>query len=174
MIETLVIIFMVCVAISSIIFVIQLLRKRPSNKLWGIVALFFIIALLISGLFLPDGPLSDSDKTTAKGQETKVENAGFAEIYTSFQENELVAKEKYNGKKYRIQAKINGMETGGLFNLTGGATLTMENQVGNTVVFFYAEFEEREEEKLKSVKVGDDIVFIGECQDGNFVDCELQ
>lgn len=62
MIETLVIIFIVGAAISSIIFGIQLLRKRPSNKLWGIVAIFFIVALLISGLFLPDGPLSDSDE----------------------------------------------------------------------------------------------------------------
>lgn len=62
MVETLVIIFIVGTAISSIIFVIQSLRKRPSRKLWGIAIIFFVSALIISCLFLPDGALSDSDE----------------------------------------------------------------------------------------------------------------
>ena len=66
------------------------------------------------------------------------------------------------------------MSTGGLLNLTGGATLTMETRVGNTIVFFYAEFEKEQEEALKQVKVGDTITFDGKCVGkGGFVDCEI-
>ena len=65
------------------------------------------------------------------------------------------------------------MSTGGLLNLTGGATLTMEKRVGNTIVFFYAEFEAEQEEALKKVKIGDTITFEGECLGrSGFDDCE--
>ena len=41
--------------------------------------------------------------------------------------------------------------------------MTMEKRVGNTIVFFYAEFEAEQEEALKKVKIGDTITFEGEC-----------
>ena len=99
----------------------------------------------------------------------------FDEIYRAYKENELVANDTYRYNRYRITAKINGMNTGGLLNLTGGATLTMEKKVGNTIVFFYAEFEKEQEEALKQVKVGDTITFEGECIGrSGFTDCELK
>ncbi|NLC85150.1 MAG: hypothetical protein GX749_08755, partial [Ruminococcaceae bacterium] len=68
----------------------------------------------------------------------------------------------------------NGMATGGLLNLFGGATLTMEKRVGDTIVFFYAEFEAEQEEALKEVNVGDTITFDGECLSaGSWVECEI-
>ena len=98
----------------------------------------------------------------------------FDEIYKAYKENELRADEKYQYNRYQITAKINGMSTGGLFNLTGGATLTMEKRVGNTIVFFYAEFEKDQEEALKKVNVGDTITYDGECLSaGSWVECEI-
>jgi hypothetical protein len=98
----------------------------------------------------------------------------FDEIYWAYKENELRANDTYKNNRYRITAKINGMATGGLFNWTGGATLTMEKRVGNTIVFFYAEFEKEQEEALKKVNVGDTITFEGECLSaGSWVDCEI-
>ena len=98
----------------------------------------------------------------------------YDDIYLAYKENELVANDMYRYNRYRITAKINGMATGGLLNLTGGATLTMEKRVGNTIVFFYAEFEKEQEEALKQVKVGDTITFEGECIGrSGFDDCEL-
>lgn len=98
----------------------------------------------------------------------------FDEIYKAYKENELVADDLYQYNRYRVTAKINGMTSDGLFNLTGGATLTMEKRVGNTRVFFYAEFEKEQEEALKTVKVGETITFDGECLSaGTWVDCEL-
>lgn len=98
----------------------------------------------------------------------------FDEIYKAYKENELVADDLYQYNRYRITAKINNMSTDGLFNLTGGATLTMERRVGNTRVFFYAEFEKEQEEALKTIKVGDTITFEGECLSaGMWSDCEL-
>lgn len=107
--------------------------------------------------------------------ETRIEDAKerYAEIYSAYEENELRAEDTYEGRRFVIYAKINGMETGGLLNLTGGATLTMEYQVGNTIVFFLAEFEKEQEGLLKDVNVGDYVYFEGACHGGNWDDCEL-
>lgn len=100
--------------------------------------------------------------------------ATFEEIYKAYESNELVADDLYKGNRYRVTATINGIETGGLFNLTGGATLTMQTQVGTTIVFFYAEFGKDQESALKKVVVGDTITFDGTCLSaGSWIDCEI-
>lgn len=128
----------------------------------------------------PDDSQSDSEKleTTPEpepeNEEDTIGTATFEEIYKAYKENELVADDLYKNNRYEVTAKINGMTNDGLFNLTGGATLTLEKRVGNTIVFFYAEFEKEQEENLKTVKVGDTITFVGECLSaGTWVDCEL-
>lgn len=115
------------------------------------------------------------EKLEAAEEEDEVDlNVTYDEIYKAYKENELVADDLYQYNRYRITAKINGMTSDGLFNLTGGATLTMEKRVGNTRVFFYAEFEKAQEEALKTIKVGDTITFEGECLSaGMWSDCEL-
>lgn len=98
----------------------------------------------------------------------------FEEIYKAYKSNELVADDMYKGNRYQVTAIINGIETDGLLNLTGGATLTMQTQVGSTIVFFYAEFEKEQEEVLKQVVVGDTITFEGTCLSaGAWTDCEI-
>lgn len=97
----------------------------------------------------------------------------FADIYREFKRNELNAKDLYNGNRYRIAAEINGISSSGLLNLTGGATLTMKEQVDGTIVFFTAEFEKEQEDALKELSVGDTITFTGTCYGGNFSDCEI-
>lgn len=98
----------------------------------------------------------------------------YDEVYRAYKENELRADDTYKNNRYQITAKVNAMSTGGLFNLTGGATLTMEKQVGNTIVFFYAEFEKEQEDALKTINVGDTITFEGECLSaGSWIECEL-
>ena len=114
------------------------------------------------------------DKTPTEPSESVDLSVTYDDIYLAYKENELVANDMYRYNRYIITAKINGMATGGLLNLTGGATLTMEKRVGNTIVFFYAEFEKEQEEALKQVKVGDTITFDGKCVGkGGFVDCEI-
>ncbi len=98
----------------------------------------------------------------------------FEDIYKAYKSNELVADDLYKGNRYQVTATINGMSTGGLFNLTGGATLTMQTNVEGTIVFFYAEFEKDQEEALKQVAVGDTITFEGEClSHGMWSECEI-
>lgn len=134
----------------------------------------------IEALPMPEKPAehkaeSSARKETAPTTEPVDTSVTFDEIYRAYKENELVANDTYRYNRYRITAKINGMNTGGLLNLTGGATLTMEKKVGNTIVFFYAEFEKEQEEALKQVKVGDTITFEGECIGrSGFTDCELK
>lgn len=124
---------------------------------------------------IPDNSAAKDSETVSTDSSEKVDSSvTFAEIYREFKRNELNAKDLYNGNRYMITAKVNGMATGGLLNLTGGATLTMELQVDNTVVFFTAEFEKEQEENLKQISVGDTITFIGTCYGGSFTDCELQ
>ena len=129
----------------------------------------------------PTQPPIVEDTPTQPPQETEITepekvdtSTNFEEIYRAYKENELRADEVYKNNRYQITAKINGMSTGGLFNLTGGATLTMEIRIDNTIVFFYAEFEKEQEQALKSVNVGDTITFEGECLSaGTWVECEL-
>lgn len=118
---------------------------------------------------------SDSENTTqAQANTDAVGDASFEEIYRAYKENELRADEQYKNNRYRVTAKVNSMTSDGLFNLTGGATLTMEARVDSTIVVFYAEFESDQEDALKAINVGDTITFVGECLSaGTWVECEI-
>lgn len=119
-------------------------------------------------MFACVGCLSEPEKAAV------IEGVEFDEIYRAYKENELRADDTYKNNRYRITAKVNGMSNGGLLNATGGATLTMEKQVDNTIVFFYAEFEKEQEDNLKQLNVGDTITFEGECLSaGSWSDCEI-
>lgn len=149
-------------------------KKRVVYLLCGIIiaiTVFIYAVVLVSALMNPS-PSESEPQTTEETSE--VGTATFDEIYYAYKENELVADDLYQYNRYRVTAKINGMTNDGLFNMTGGAMLTMETKVDNTIVFFYAEFEKEQEENLKSVKVGDTITFEGKCLDaGNWSECEL-
>ena len=145
------------------------------------VKLVLLVALLICCIYLVkigfEFASSTNDTPTTSEQPSLVETdltVTFDEIYKAYKSNELRADESYKNNRYRITAKINGMNTGGLLNATGGATLTMEIRVDNTIVFFYAEFEKDQEEALKKVSVGDTIVLEGTCLDYNtWKDCVI-
>lgn len=119
---------------------------------------------------------SEKNSATSSTEKDIVDTSvSFAEIYKEFKRNELVAEERYSGNRYPITAKIIGIETDGLNNTTGGATLTMEYKVDNTIVYFYAEFEKDQETALKQVSVGDTVTFNGTCLSyGTWVDCEMK
>lgn len=123
----------------------------------------------------PEQEITPSEPSVVEPAEDSIDTSvTFADIYRAFKRNELNAEDLYNGNRYEITGKVNGMETGGLFNMTGGATLTMEIKVDNTIVFFTAEFEKEQEDNLKQISVGETITFIGTCYGGNFTDCELR
>lgn len=149
-------------------------KKRVVYLLCGIIiaiTVFSCVAVLVSTPTESSPAESEPRKSEVSSE---VGTATFDEIYHAYKENELVADDLYQYNRYRVTAKINGMTNDGLLNLTGGATLTMEKQVGNTIVFFYAEFEKEQEENLKTVKVGDTITFEGKCLNaGNWSECEL-
>lgn len=149
-------------------------KKRVVYLLCGIIIAITIFSC-VAILMLPPMESSSAESEPQTSEETSaVGTATFDEIYQAYNENELVADDLYQYNRYRVTAKINGMTNDGLFNLTGGATLTLETKVDNTIVFFYAEFEKEQEENLKTVKVGDTITFEGKCLDaGNWSECEL-
>ena len=133
-----------------------------------------IIVFVILMVIIMVTAMSNKGDEQAPAKEEQYTPASFEEIYQAYKENELVADDLYKGRRYEITATINGMETGGLMNMTGGATLTMEKKIGNTIVVFLAEFERDQEEALKNIKVGDEITFEGTCYSaGSWSDCEL-
>jgi len=143
------------------------------------LALLFCVVGCSNNKISSQGRKASVDVAQSKDKQTKIQeevdtSVTYADIYREFKSNELRAKDIYLGNRYQITAKINGLGTGSLLNLTGGATLTMEIQVDNTIVFFLAEFEKDQEEALKQVSVGDTITFIGTCYGGTFKDCKLQ
>ena len=144
------------------------------KKTLGCLIMFILIfAILAVGIAVVVYNVVDFNNETEVWS-SYIEDVSFDEIYRAYKENELRADDTYKNNRYKITAKVNGMSTGGLLNLTGGATLTMEKRVGNTIVFFYAEFEKEQEDKLKTISVGDTITFGGECLSaGSWTECEI-
>ena len=143
-------------------------KSNPAKqkKMIIVCAILLIITLAVA--------YSNKGDEQAPDKEYQYTPASFEEIYQAYKDNELVADDLYKGRRYEVTATINGMETGGLMNMTGGATLTMEKKIGNTIVVFLAEFERDQEEALKNIKVGDEITFEGTCYSaGSWSDCEL-
>lgn len=143
-------------------------KSNPAKqkKMIIVLAILLIVTLAVA--------YSNKDDEQAPAKEDQYTPASFEEIYQAYEDNELVADDLYKGRRYEVTATINGMETGGLMNMTGGATLTMEKKIGNTIVVFLAEFERDQEEALKNIKVGDEITFEGTCYSaGSWSDCEL-
>lgn len=140
-------------------------------SLMPIVAVGLSLSLFLGGCSMDS---ETSTQSTSQKKEKVDTSVKYADIYKEFKKNKLRAQDKYNDKRYKITAKVNSMETSGLLNLSGGATLTMQKTIDNTVVFFYAEFEQDQEDKLKKINTGDKVTFIGTCSDGNFIDCKLQ
>ena len=167
--------------LSLIVTIAQFIRKKPSTKVWAIVlgsSLVLLVTVFCMFRFMDVQSKAqiETNKTTESDESSAVvdESVTFDEIYRAYKENELRADDVYQYNRYRITAKVNGMETGGLLNLTGGATLTMEKQVDSTFVFFIAEFEKDQEDALKTISVGDTITFEGECLSaGTWENCEL-
>lgn len=151
-------------------------KKRVVYLLCGIIiaiTVFFCAVILVSALMNPSPSPSESENQTVE-ESSEVGTATFDEIYYAYKENELVADDLYQHNRYRVTAKINSMTNDGLFNMTGGAMLTLETKVDNNIVFFYAEFEKEQEDNLKTVKVGDTITFEGKCSSaGYWSECEL-
>ena len=145
------------------------MKKANPAKQKKMIIVFGILMVIIMVT-----AMSNKGDEQAPAKEEQYTPASFEEIYQAYKENELVADDLYKGRRYEVTATVNGMETGGLMNLTGGATLTMEKKIGNTIVVFLAEFERDQEEALKNIKVGDEITFEGTCYSaGSWSDCEL-
>lgn len=145
------------------------MKKANPAKQKKMIIVFVILMVIIMVT-----AMSNKDDEQAPAKEDQYTPASFEEIYQAYEDNELVADDLYKGRRYEVTATINGMETGGLMNMTGGATLTMEKKIGNTIVVFLAEFEQDQEEALKNIKVGDEITFEGTCYSaGSWSDCEL-
>lgn len=135
-----------------------------------------IVCLVFFVVDISVNPVKNIENVSATQENEKnyIDGVEFSEIYKAYKKNELKADELYKNKRYLITAKVNGMSTGGLLNLSGGATLTMEINVDNTIVYFYASFEKDQEESLKNISVGDTITFEGECLSaGTWSECKL-
>ena len=145
------------------------MKKANPAKQKKMIIVFVILMVIIMVT-----AMSNKDDEQAPAKEDQYTPASFEETHQAYEDNELVADDLYKGRRYEVTATINGMETGGLMNMTGGATLTMEKKIGNTIVVFLAEFERDQEEALKNIKVGDEITFEGTCYSaGSWSDCEL-
>lgn len=169
------VLFLLAALIASIFKKVNLALVCAAGLLASAAA-FFVCIEVVESMNLPliGGDTSDTTVATTVAEEDIVLDVSFADIYYDYKKNELAADDIYKNNRYRITAEINGIKTGGLLNATGGATLTMEIKVDNTIVYFLAEFEKEQEEALKKVAVGDTITFEGTCLSaGSWIDCEM-
>ena len=168
----------IALTVSALEFLINKETEKPTKKS-GAAVLLTLAGVIVSVALIVANALPDEWKAEAAVEEPvveeKVEADGpvFEAMYRAYNSSKLVYEAEYLGNRYTVTAKINGMSTGGLHNLFGGVTLTMEKQVGNMIVFFRAEFEEDQEE-VKQIVVGETVTFEGTCYAAlNFHDCEL-
>lgn len=154
-----------------VVTLINLIKVKKGILLFILTLVMSCASTILTGYLIT---LPENNNAEKSESSTAYSSATFEEIYYEYKSNELRADEKYKNNRYTITANINGIKTGGLLNWSGGATLTMETKIDNTIVFFYAEFEKDQEEALKEVNVGDEITFEGECLSaGTWVECEL-
>jgi hypothetical protein len=52
----------------------------------------------------------------------------YGDIYNAYEENEIVADDKYDGNRNRITAKITSIHNNGFIGLSSDATLWMETK----------------------------------------------
>ena len=173
--------FMVGLSIFCLIMMIVSIRKKARQDISD-RRIAFIAALLVTALVgafpmiskLQESRQIENGDEAESSSQVVDESVSFEEIYHAYKENELRADDIYKGNRYRITAEVNQIEAGGFMGLGDGATLTMVTRIDSTIVVFVAEFEEEQEEALKTISVGDTITFEGECYSaGNWVDCEL-
>ena len=173
--------FMVGLSIFFLIMMIVSIRKKARKDISD-RRIAFIAALLVTALVgafpmiskLQESRQIENGDEAESSSQVVDESVSFEEIYHAYKENELRADDIYKGNRYRITAEVNQIEAGGFMGLGDGATLTMVTRIDSTIVVFVAEFEEEQEEALKTISVGDTITFEGECYSaGNWVDCEL-
>lgn len=118
-------------------------------------------------------PLESESQTTSEPAAA----ISYEEIYHAYQQNELNADSVYKGNRYQVAARIQKIDSNGVWTLgglLGGAMLTMEVEVDGETKTFKAEFNKDQEESLKTVNVGDSVTFEGECSgSGLWTECKL-
>ena len=146
----------------------------------ALLKLALLVALLVGAISLVKigSRLSGSDDIFAwmsKTDDAVVDTSvTYDEIYNAYKSNELAADDLYKNNRYRITATVYRIESDGLLNLTGGATITMRAEVGDKVASIVAEFEKDQEEALKLIAVGDTITFEGKCVSaGAWMECKI-
>ena len=172
---------MMAVSLGSLLVWMILSFVKRKVAVWFLLSFvlffgLFFVFLIVGGNMNKESLVNGENSTMEEAiiVETVDLSVTYDDIYLAYKKNELAADDIYKDNRYQITAVINGLSSGGLLNLTGGATLTMQTQVGNTIVFFYAVFEKDQEEALKKVVVGDTITFEGKCLSaGTWVECEL-
>ena len=103
--------------LSLIVTIVQFIRKKPSTKEWAIgLETSIVLPVIVFCMFRFMDVQSKAQIETNKNAESDVsssvidESVTFDEIYRAYKENELRADDVYQYNRYRITAKVNGME----------------------------------------------------------------
>lgn len=98
----------------------------------------------------------------------------YEKIYDEFHSNEFRASELYKDKRYKVSAEIVRIEKKGYFADDGGAVVTLKKSIGETVSYFFAEFEAEDTQALIKMNVGDNLTFEGKCIDySDWKECKV-
>lgn len=156
--------------IGFIVGLILMIGSAVANKNSGIV-FGTILAVSCAACFLLKAPLPHKNEESTQAF---VPVMSYADIYQAYEENALTAEDIYKGNRYELSGEIVEFETGGVLLDFGKITIYLKIPTGNKNIYFYAEFPRGQREKLKNVRVGDTIRFIGRCRNKiMWVDCEL-
>lgn len=156
--------YVACLIVLIIGIIVCVQGGLAGKKLKTVIGtVMWIGAIIIAAAALP--------RSGAKTPEVNTD-VSFEEIYAEYKSNESRANEEFKGNRYRITAIINGISDGGFLDSKNAANLTLEKDIDETTVFFYATFKDKNE--IMDYNVGDEITFDGTySKAGSWYDCTV-
>lgn len=134
--------------------------KHPLHKKWWFWVLIVLAALYIVGVTVGD---QDSDPSTnatdplATTQADEVIEISAEQLFLDYEENEISADKKYEGKKLKITGKINNIGK----DILDDIYITLDT--GHVIISVQCYFAAGEEDKVADLKTGEMITLIGKC-----------
>ena len=148
--------------------------SKPFYKKWWVIVICAFLALMVIGILLPDAENSESVvTTTGKSKEVLYDIEVTAmDLYNAVKDNEIKAKELYEGKTIKVTGTI---KTIGV-DVLGEAYIALENDDNQFMTSVQCSFDSND--KLSTLSKGQKISIIGK-YNGVFVhpllkNCSIQ
>lgn len=137
-------------------------RRLPTGSVVGITICIIVAAICfgaIIGIIASEDSTSDSQSGIENESEIKYIEISANDIYSAFQENEIAADEKFNGKLVKITGIISSINSSGILT-SANILLSVDGSFFGCV---QCNFNSTNSKALANIKKGQSVTIIGTC-----------